>query len=92
MTKEIERAGIPIVQICNLVNIAEGIGSNRILQGKSVLHALGDRTLPPETEFEYREGMVEKPCICLKNSRAEKTQPSAAAEGCASFGYNRGRK
>ncbi len=60
MTKEIERAGIPIVQICNLVNIAEGIGSNRILQGKSVLHALGDPTLPPETEFEYREGMVEK--------------------------------
>ena len=52
MTKEIERAGIPIVQICNLVNIAEGIGSNRILQGKSVLHALGDPTLPPETEFE----------------------------------------
>ena len=60
MTKEIERAGIPIVHICNLINIAEGIGSNRILQGKSVLHALGDPTLSPDSEFAYRERMVEQ--------------------------------
>lgn len=60
MTKEIERAGIPIVQICNLVNIAEGIGSNRILRGNSVLHALGDPSLPKEDEFRYREKMVEQ--------------------------------
>ena len=60
MTKEIERAGIAIVHVCNLINIAEGIGSNRILQGKSVLHALGDPTLSPEAEFAFREGMVMK--------------------------------
>lgn len=60
MTKEIERAGIPIVHCCNLINIAEGIGSNRILRGKSVLHALGDPTLSPESEFAFREGMIMK--------------------------------
>lgn len=60
MTKEIERAGIPIVHVCNLINIAEGIGSNRILRGKSVLHALGDPTLSPESEFNFREDMILK--------------------------------
>ncbi len=60
MTKEIERAGIPIIDVTNLINIAEGIGSNRILQGKSVLHVFGDPSLPAESEFNYREGMVKK--------------------------------
>ena len=58
MTKEIERAGIPIVHICNLINIAEGVGSNRILRGKSVLHALGDPTLSEESEFNFRKNMI----------------------------------
>ena len=65
MTKEIERAGIPIVHCCNLINIAEGIGSNRILRGKSVLHALGDPTLSPESEFAFREGMIMKALVML---------------------------
>ena len=58
MTKEIERAGIPVVHICNLIDIAKGIGSNRIFRGKSVLHALGDPSLTKETEVEYRKKMV----------------------------------
>ena len=58
MTKEIERAGIPIVHICNLINIAEGVGSNRILRGKSVLNALGDPTLSEESEFNFRKNMI----------------------------------
>ena len=60
MAREIDRACIPIVHICNLINIAQGIGSNRILQGKSVLHALGDPTLSAPAEFEFRRNMVEK--------------------------------
>jgi glycine reductase len=60
MTKEIERAGIPIIDVTNLINIAEGIGSNRIFQGKSVLHVFGDPSLSPEGEFQYRENQVKK--------------------------------
>ena len=60
MTKEIERAGIPIVHVCNLIDIAKGIGSNRILQGKSVLYPLGDPSIPKDTEAEYRRQMVGK--------------------------------
>lgn len=58
MAKEIDRAGIPVVHICNLVNIAQGIGSNRILQGESVLFPLGNPTLPPEEEYQLRKSMV----------------------------------
>ena len=46
------------MHVCNLINISKGIGSNRILQGKSVLHALGDPSIPMETEIEYRRKMV----------------------------------
>jgi len=60
MTKEIERAGIPIVQTANLTKIAAGIGSNRILQGNSVLHAYGDPSLPPKAENAYRLDMAKR--------------------------------
>jgi len=58
MVKEIERAGIPIVHICNLIDISKGIGSNRILKGNSVLHVLGDPSLPPDAELAYRKKMI----------------------------------
>lgn len=60
MTKEIERAGLPIVQITNLTNIAEGIGVHRILKGNSVLHVFGNPKLPEEHEKIYRKEMVKK--------------------------------
>ena len=59
MVKEIERAGIPVVHCCNLINVAEGIGSNRILRGKSVLHAWGDPSLTADAEFDFRYQMAE---------------------------------
>jgi glycine reductase len=58
MVKEIERAGVPVVHICNLTDISSGIGSNRILQGKSVLHPLGDPSIPKDAEIGYRRQMV----------------------------------
>ena len=54
ITKEIQRAGIPVVQVTNLTKIAEGIGSIRIMRGNSVLHVFGDPTLPAQAEKDYR--------------------------------------
>ncbi len=59
-TKEIQRAGIPVIQVTNLTKIAEGIGSNRIMKGNSVLHVFGDPTLPLPSEQAYREERVKK--------------------------------
>ena len=60
MTKEIERAGIPIIHVTNLTKISEGIGVHRILRGNSVLHVFGNPSLPHEQEVEYRKEMVEE--------------------------------
>ena len=60
ITKEIQRAGIPVIQVTNLTKIAEGIGSNRIMKGNSVLHVFGDPTLPLPSEQAYREERVKK--------------------------------
>lgn len=71
MTKEIERAGIPVVQVTNLSKIAEGIGSNRILRGNSVLHVFGNPTLPQRSEKAYRKSMVEKALHTLEETPEE---------------------
>ena len=74
MTKEIQRAGIPIVQVTNLTKIAEGIGVNRILRGNSVLHVFGNPALSPEREYAYRKGMVEKALTLLEQVPKEGTR------------------
>lgn len=60
ITKEIQRAGIPVIQVTNLTKIAEGIGANRILRGNSVLHVFGDPSLPGPSEEAYRKQRVKK--------------------------------
>ena len=60
MTKEIERAGIPIVHVTNLTKISEGIGTHRIFRGNSVLHVFGNPALTPEQEKQYRKKLLER--------------------------------
>lgn len=66
ITKEIQRAGIPVIQVTNLTKIAEGIGVNRILRGNSVLHVFGDPTLPLPSEKAYRKQRVEQALLMLE--------------------------
>jgi betaine reductase len=74
ITKEIQRAGIPVVQVTNLTKIAEGIGSNRILRGNSVLHVFGDPTLPLSSEKAYRERRVKQALNMLEKIPSEGQQ------------------
>lgn len=71
ITKEIQRAGIPVIQVTNLTKIAEGIGANRILRGNSVLHVFGDPTLPPASEKAYRENRVRQALDLLEKMPEE---------------------
>lgn len=59
MTKELQRAGLPVVHVTNLVNISEGLGSHRIYKGNSVLHVFGKPTLPVSQEKQFRKNMLE---------------------------------
>ncbi|MCI7403392.1 hypothetical protein [Pyramidobacter sp.] len=71
ITKEIQRAGIPVVQVTNLTKIAEGIGANRILRGNSVLHVFGDPSLPLSSEQNFREEKVKQALDLLEKTPAE---------------------
>ena len=48
MVKEVEKAGFPIVQMCNLVPVAKTVGSNRIVP------PLGDPDTPKEEQWKLR--------------------------------------
>lgn len=54
MAKEIERAGIPVVVMCNLIDVAKTVGSNRMVPTVSVPYPLGDPQLSPEAEWALR--------------------------------------
>ncbi len=58
MAREIELAGIPVVVVTNLTDIAVSIGPNRVVQGSSIPHPLGNPSLDQEQEFEFRRKLV----------------------------------
>ena len=59
MAREIERAGIPVVVMANLIDVAKTVGSNRMVQTVSVPYPLGDPALSEEEEWKLRTHLVE---------------------------------
>ena len=53
MVKEVEKAGFPIVQMCNLVPVAKTVGSNRIVPTISIPYPLGDPDTPKEEQWKF---------------------------------------
>ncbi len=58
MTKEIERVGIPTVQICTIIPISETIGVSRIQKALAIPHPLGNPKLDKDAEYEVRKQIV----------------------------------
>ena len=54
MVKEIERAGIPVVQMCNLIPVATTVGSNKIVPTISIPYPLGDPLTTKEAQWKLR--------------------------------------
>ncbi len=54
MVKEVERAGFPIVQMCNLVPVAKTVGANRIVPTISIPYPLGDPGTSEEDQWKLR--------------------------------------
>lgn len=59
MAREIERTGIPVVVMANLIDVAKTVGSNRMVPTVSVPYPLGDPTLSKEEEWTLRTHRVE---------------------------------
>lgn len=54
MVKEIEKAGIPIVQIANLIPVAKTVGTNKMVEAVSIPYPLGNPTLSEEAQWKLR--------------------------------------
>ena len=52
--KEIEKNGISIVQICDLVFVDLIQGINKILSAISIPYPLGESAIPKEEQYELR--------------------------------------
>ena len=54
MVKEIEKEGIPIVQMANLLPVALTVGTNKIVPTISIPYPLGNPETPSEVQWKLR--------------------------------------
>ena len=73
MVKEIEKAGFPIVQMCNLVPVAKTVGSNRIVPTISIPYPLGDPDTSKEDQWKLRSHRTKVALEALATDITEQT-------------------
>lgn len=70
---EIEKAGIPVVQITAVPSASVMVGVSRILSGKTITNPFGDAELPPEREKELRRQYVMRALNLLQTTVEKST-------------------
>ena len=63
MVKEFEKAGFPVVHMCNLIPVSTTVGANRIVPTISIPYPLGDPNTSKEEQWKlryHREGVALK--------------------------------
>jgi glycine reductase len=73
MVKEIERAGIPIVHMCNIVPVSKTVGANRIVPTISIPYPLGDPATSKEDQWKLRYHRVRTALEALATDVEEQT-------------------
>ena len=73
MVKEFERAGFPIVQLCNLIPVAKTVGANRIVPTISIPYPLGDPGTTKEEQWALRYHRVKVAIESLATDIEEQT-------------------
>lgn len=73
MVREFEKAGFPIVQMCNLIPVAKTVGSNRIVPTISIPYPMGDPSKTKEEQFNLRYKMVKTALNALSTDIQEQT-------------------
>ena len=74
MVKEIEKGGLPIVQMCNLIPVAKTVGSNRIVPTISIPYPLGDPATSKEEQWKLRYHRTKVALESLATDIKEKTE------------------
>ncbi len=73
MVKVIEKAGFPIVHMCNLVPVSKTVGANRIVPTISIPYPLGDPATSKEDEWNLRYHRVKVALEALATEVEEQT-------------------
>ena len=73
MVKVFEKAGFPIVQMCNLIPVATTVGANRIVPTVSIPYPLGNPNLSKEAQWKLRYHRVGVALEALTTSIQEQT-------------------
>ena len=58
MVKEFEKAGFPVVHMCNLIPVSTTVGANRIVPTISIPYPLGDPNSPREEQWKLRVAKI----------------------------------
>jgi glycine reductase len=58
MSKEFEKAGLPVAIISAMYPVAEQVRANRIVKGVSIPHPCGDPSLPQDLDARLRREIV----------------------------------
>ena len=73
MVKELEKVGIPVAQITNLVPVAKNTGSNRIVPGIAITNPCSDVNLPIEDQKKMRKNFMKKALAAVAADIKEQT-------------------
>jgi betaine reductase len=73
MVKEIERVGLPAVQICAIVPIALTVGANRVVQAVAIPHPPGNPKIERKEEIELRKKLLKTTLQGLSSKIEEQT-------------------
>ena len=60
MVRTIEKHGLPVVHMINLVPVAKSVGSNRMVETVSIPYPLGDPSLTEAEQYALRYKSVGK--------------------------------
>ena len=58
ISKELEKAGLPVALISAMFPVAQQVRANRIVKGVSIPHPCGDPNLPKELDARLRREII----------------------------------
>ena len=58
ISKELDRAGLPVAMVTAMYPVAEQVGASRIVKAVAIPHPCGDPSLPAELDAKLRREIV----------------------------------
>jgi glycine reductase len=83
ISKELDRAGLPVALISAMYPVAEQVGASRIVKAVAIPHPCGDPNLPAELDGQLRREIVSTALKALeaKVDRTTVFTPKVGADG-----------